>query len=177
MAQGRRGWFLSVVAVLYALLAISNFLKPVMANAHTGFVFFGHRLSGLPNDILGPLFGIFLLALAILIWRMLRLAVPVAWAYAAYVAANGILFSIVERARSRSVQWREKRIWNADSGDFLYDSRNRRATGCGHGSHAPAHRAGVKADETTSERFASSSGFNSRPAKATRVSRFPFATS
>lgn len=98
MAQGRRGWFLSVVAVLYALLAISNFLKPVMANAHTGFVFFGHRLSGLPNDILGPLFGIFLLALAILIWRMHRLAVPVAWAYAAYVAANGILFSIVERA-------------------------------------------------------------------------------
>jgi hypothetical protein len=32
--------------VLYALLAVSNLLKPVLADAHTGFVFFGHRLSG-----------------------------------------------------------------------------------------------------------------------------------
>ena len=59
--EPKRGWFLTVAAVLFLLLAISNFLKPVMVDANTGFVFFGRRLSGVPNDVLGPAFGILLL--------------------------------------------------------------------------------------------------------------------
>jgi hypothetical protein len=90
----RRGWFLTVAAVLFFLLALSNFLKPVMADAHTGFVFFGHRLSGMPNAILGPAFGILLVVYGITIWQMRRLALPLGWVYAAYVVANGILFSM-----------------------------------------------------------------------------------
>lgn len=92
--ERKRGWFLTVAAVLFALLALSNFLKPVLVNARTGFVFFGHRLSGVPNAILGPAFGIVLVVYAFAIWRMLRLALPLGWAYAAYVVANTVLFSV-----------------------------------------------------------------------------------
>jgi len=92
--ERKRGWFLTVCAVLFLLLALSNFLKPVMADAHTGFVFFGHRLSGTPNAILGPVFGILLVVYGIAIWQMRRVALPLAWVYAAYVLANGVLFSM-----------------------------------------------------------------------------------
>jgi len=92
--ERKRGWFLTVSAVLFALLALSNFLKPVLADAHTGFVFFGHRLSGVPNAILGPVFGLVLVAYVIAIWRMRRFALPLGWAYAAYVVANMVLFSM-----------------------------------------------------------------------------------
>src|SRR5215831_19407015 len=92
--KGKRGWFLTVSAVLFALLALSNFLKPVLADAHTGFVFFGHRLSGLPNDVLGPVFGLILVAYVIAIWQMRRFALPLGWAYATYVVVNMVLFSM-----------------------------------------------------------------------------------
>jgi hypothetical protein len=90
----RRGWFLTVAAALFLLLAISNFLKPVMASSGTGFVFFGHRLAGLSNDILGPLFGVLLVIYAAAIWRLWRFAIVLGWAYAGYVAANMTLYSI-----------------------------------------------------------------------------------
>ena len=92
--ESKRGWFLTVAAVLFALLALSNFLKPVLASADTGFVFFGRRLSGVPNNILGPVFGLILVAYVITIWQMRRFALPLAWAYAAYVVANMVLFSV-----------------------------------------------------------------------------------
>ncbi|MGO9452441.1 MAG: hypothetical protein ACLQDV_15585 [Candidatus Binataceae bacterium] len=92
--ERKRGWFLTVCAVLFALLALSNFLKPVLADAHTGFVFLGHRLTGVPNDIFGPVFGLILVAYTIAIWRMRRFALPLGWAYAAYVVANMVLFSM-----------------------------------------------------------------------------------
>jgi len=92
--ERKRGWFLTACAVLFALLALSNFLKPVLADAHTGFVFFGHRLSGVPNDILGPVFGLLLVAYVIAIWQMRRFALPLGWGYAAYVIANTVLFSM-----------------------------------------------------------------------------------
>jgi hypothetical protein len=92
--ERKRGWFLTIAAVLFALLALSNFLKPILADSHTGFVFFGRRLSGVPNDILGPVFGFILVAYVIAIWQMRRFALPLGWVYAAYVVANGALFSM-----------------------------------------------------------------------------------
>ena len=74
--ERKRGWFLTTAAVLFALLAFSNFLKPVLASANTGFVYFGHRLSGIPNEILGPVFGLILVAYVIAIWQMRRFALP-----------------------------------------------------------------------------------------------------
>jgi hypothetical protein len=92
--EGKRGWFLTVCALLFALLALSNFLKPVLADAHTGFVFFGHRLSGVPNDVIGPVFGLILVAYVIAIWQMRRFALPLGWFYAGYVLTNTVLFSM-----------------------------------------------------------------------------------
>jgi len=90
-----RGAFLSTAAVLFALLGVSNLLKPLqIGGEQTGFVFFGERLSGTANTILGPLFGIALLAYAVGIWRMHRWALPLGWAYAGYVLVNLFLFTV-----------------------------------------------------------------------------------
>ena len=88
-----RGAWLTTAAILFGILAVSNVLKPLQIGGdRTGFVFFGERLTGTPNAILGPAFGIFLAVYAVGIWRMKRWALPMAWVYAAYVIANLLLF-------------------------------------------------------------------------------------
>ena len=93
MPATSRGPWLTTAAVLFGLLAVSNMLKPLEIGAQTGFVFFGKRLSGTPNAVAGPLFGVFLAVYAIGIWRMRRYALPLSWVYAAYVLVNLALFS------------------------------------------------------------------------------------
>ena len=90
-----RGAFLTTAAVLFALLGVSNLLKPLQIGGdRTGFVFFGERLSGTANTVVGPLFGIALLAYGVGIWRMRRWALPLGWAYAGYVLVNLFLFTV-----------------------------------------------------------------------------------
>ena len=94
MAQAQRGTALTIFAVLFGILAISNLLKPFQVGGdQTGFVFFGQRLSGTANTIIGPLFGLFLAVYAYGIWTMRRWALPMAHAYATYVVLNLILYS------------------------------------------------------------------------------------
>ncbi|MGA6973227.1 MAG: hypothetical protein WBY93_16460, partial [Candidatus Binatus sp.] len=70
MGVSRRSVGLTILAILFAILALSDILKPLhLEGATTGLVFFGKRLSGAPNAILGPLLGIFLLIYAAGIWR------------------------------------------------------------------------------------------------------------
>jgi hypothetical protein len=88
-----RGPILTIFAILFALLALSNFLKP-LSRGQAGFVFFGTKTRGWANALLGPAFGLFLLEYAIGIWRQKRWAVPMAWAYAVYVLINLTLFTI-----------------------------------------------------------------------------------
>jgi hypothetical protein len=97
MEQGKRGAILTVCAVLFALLALSNLMKPVMADAQTGFVFFGARTSGLANNILGPLFANVLLLYVIGIWWMKKFALPIGIAYAVYVIENLFLYTAIHR--------------------------------------------------------------------------------
>lgn len=88
-----RGMLLSIFAVLFAVLAVSNLLKPLqIMGAETGFVLFGTRLAGTANLIAGPLAGLYLLAYAYGIWRMKRFSVGMAHAYALYVVLNLLLF-------------------------------------------------------------------------------------
>ncbi|HYL59233.1 MAG TPA: hypothetical protein VEU51_10205 [Candidatus Acidoferrales bacterium] len=94
MEQHPRGAALTIFAILFGLLAVSNFLKPVLANAQTGFVFLGTRTSGLENAILGPLFGLILVAYAAGIWRMKKYAMPLGDVYFVYVLLNSILFNL-----------------------------------------------------------------------------------
>ena len=94
MAQAQRGTALTVFAVLFVLLAVSNLSKPFqLFGAQTGFVLFGQRLTGTANMMVGPLFALFLLFYASAIWRMKRFAMPMAHAYATYVILNLVLFS------------------------------------------------------------------------------------
>lgn len=93
MAQSRRGALLTTLAAAFALLALSNLLKPLhLEGEQTGFVFLGTRLSGTANAIVGPLFGLLLLLYAAAIWRMKRYVLPIAYGYAAYVILNLVLF-------------------------------------------------------------------------------------
>jgi hypothetical protein len=70
-------------------------MKPFrLGGEQTGFVLFGERLSGTANAVAGPVFGAFLLAYAAGIWRMKRFALEMAYAYAAYVILNLVLFNV-----------------------------------------------------------------------------------
>ena len=88
-----RGTLLSIVAALFAILAVSNVLKPLqIMGEETGFVLFGTLLTGTANLIAGPLAGGYLLVYAYGIWRMQRFSVGLAHAYALYVVLNLLLF-------------------------------------------------------------------------------------
>lgn len=94
MAESRRGGLLTFFAVIFVLLAIQDLLKPFrLEGPDTGFVFLGTRLVG-PYAFAGALMSLFLLTLAFAIWRMRRFAIPMAYAYAAYVVVNLVLFTI-----------------------------------------------------------------------------------
>jgi hypothetical protein len=82
------------LAVLFALLAVSNFAKPLGVTGETGFVFLGRRLDGVPNAIAGWSFGVFLVAYAAALWRERGAALPMGIAYAGYVTANLYLFQM-----------------------------------------------------------------------------------
>ncbi len=93
MGESRRGAALTFFAVIFVLLAIQDLLKPFrLEGPDTGFVFLGHRLIG-PYAFAGALMALFLLTLAVEIWRMRRHALPLAYAYAVYVVLNLVLFT------------------------------------------------------------------------------------
>jgi hypothetical protein len=95
MEQSKRGALLTILSLLFILVAIEDLLKPFhLEGPTTGFVFFGVRTHGIENAILGPLFGIFLLVYAIGILRMKKYAVALGFIYAIYVVLNIVLFSI-----------------------------------------------------------------------------------
>jgi hypothetical protein len=95
MANSRRSSALTILAILFAILAVTDILKPFhLEGATTGLVFFGKRLSGTPDAILGPILGIILLIYAAGIWRMRRYALYLGYAYAIYVTINLVLFAV-----------------------------------------------------------------------------------
>jgi len=97
MPTARRDRVLATLAVLMGLLAVSNTMKPVGQSLRpggtAGLVFFGTRLQGTANAILGPLFGLFLAVYAWAAWNARRIALPIALVYAAYVPLNMALFA------------------------------------------------------------------------------------
>ncbi|MBV8134874.1 MAG: hypothetical protein JO121_04400 [Deltaproteobacteria bacterium] len=93
----KRGPWLTIFAIGYILLAISDMLKPYQQTRSpgVGLVFFGHKLTATANLIIAPLFGIFFVIYAIGIWRMKRYALPMSLAYAVYAVLNPLLFNFV----------------------------------------------------------------------------------
>jgi|ETNmetMinimDraft_28_1059901.scaffolds.fasta_scaffold27631_2 hypothetical protein len=98
-----RGRWLSTCAILFGLLAVSNLLKPLhLGGAETGFVLFGVRLEGTANLIAGPLFGIYLAVYSWSIWKMKKQALYMGTAYVVYVAANLVLFGLLNETPDTS---------------------------------------------------------------------------
>jgi hypothetical protein len=91
-----RGIFLTVMAVLFVVLALSDFTKAIQYRnnpAIGGLVILGHKFEGIaPNLALGPLFGLILLAYAFGIWRLRPWVIPLAVIYAFYVPVNMVMF-------------------------------------------------------------------------------------
>ena len=94
MAARSRGPALSIIAVLFVVLALSNLSKPFHLSPDAGFVFFGGKTHGLANAVLGPLFGLMLIVYAAGIWGMRRWVLPLAYGYAAYVILNLSLYTL-----------------------------------------------------------------------------------
>ena len=79
MDEAKRGGLLTTLAILFALVAIEDLLKPFkLEGPETGLVFFGTRQTGLANAILGSALGFVLLAYPAGIWRMRRYAIRIA---------------------------------------------------------------------------------------------------
>jgi len=97
MEEKSRGSALTIFALLFALLAISDFLKPFHLLPTEGFVFLGTKLTGTPNAVMGSLFGIFLLIYAYGIWTMRKFAQQAAYIFVLWVLLNMAMFATKTR--------------------------------------------------------------------------------
>jgi hypothetical protein len=95
-ARRPRGIFPTVMAILFVVLAISDFTKAIQfANnpAVGGLVMLGHKFQGVAvNAIIGPLVGVVLLIYALGLWRMRTWVLPIGIVYAFYVPVNLVMF-------------------------------------------------------------------------------------
>jgi hypothetical protein len=81
-------------AVLFGLLAISNFTKVLEMQPEHGFVFLGRRLSDTPNVLAAPVFGAYLAVYAYGLWNARKFALPMGILYAGWVPLNMYLFTV-----------------------------------------------------------------------------------
>lgn len=91
-----RGVFLTVMAVLFGVLAISNATKALQHLQDPkvlGIVTFGVRFESVTSNlILGPLMGLVLAAYAYGLWKLRPWVAVLSIAYAFYVPVNLVLF-------------------------------------------------------------------------------------
>jgi hypothetical protein len=91
-----RGLFLTVMAVLFGVLALSNFTKAVQhlrSPEHLGVVVFGIRLTGFTSNLIfGWILGAVLAAYAYGLWTLKRWVLPLSMVYAFWVPLNLVLF-------------------------------------------------------------------------------------
>jgi len=94
--SNQRGIFLTVMAILFVVLAISDFTKALQHAGNPavgGIVILGHKFTRAFGTLtLGPLFGLFLLIYAYGLWNMSRWVIPISVFYAFYVPVNLVLF-------------------------------------------------------------------------------------
>ena len=88
-----RGATLTIFALLFVLVAITDFIKPFHFFPNDGFVFLGTKLTGNANAVVAPLFGLVLLVYAYGIWSMRWYALPFAYIATACVIVNMIMYT------------------------------------------------------------------------------------
>jgi hypothetical protein len=102
--MARRGVLLTLLAAVFAALAVEDFLKPFhLEGPDTAIVFLGHPYKG-AAAFLGWLVAIFLILYAIGIWRMRRYALTMAYIYAVYVVVNIVTFTVTHAAPAQQGQ-------------------------------------------------------------------------
>jgi len=91
-----RGPFLTVMAILLGILAVSNatkVLQHLRSPGHLGIVIFGVRFESVASNlILGPMFGAVLAAYAYGLWNLRPWVAWLSIVYAFYVPLNLVLF-------------------------------------------------------------------------------------
>ena len=94
--ERKRGVFLTVMAVLFAVLAVSNCTKALQHLQNPkilGIVIFGVRFETVASNlILGPLMGVVLAAYSYGLWKLKPWVAPLSIVYAFYVPVNLVLF-------------------------------------------------------------------------------------
>jgi hypothetical protein len=95
-SQSARGWFLTVVTVLFILLAFSDFTKFFQYARYPevgGLVILGHKFQSVgKNLVLGWIVGAVLATYAYGIWNLRAWVLPISIVYAFYVPVNLVLF-------------------------------------------------------------------------------------
>jgi hypothetical protein len=94
MPNKSRGVSLTIFSILFAIVAITDFLKPFHLFPNDGFVFLGTKLTGASNAVMGPLFGIVILVGAYGIWAMRKFALPIAYLFVLSVMLNMLLYTV-----------------------------------------------------------------------------------
>ncbi len=91
-----RGSFLTVMAVLFGVLAVSNLTKAIQHHQNPtvgGIVIFGVRFETFASNLLlGGLMAVVLASYAYGLWTLRRWVAPLSIAYAFYVPMNLALF-------------------------------------------------------------------------------------
>lgn len=92
-----------IVAASFVLRASTNFPKPFNPNA--GFVVLGHLMHGPWCTIVAPLFGLAMVAYAVVLWQGRAVARPIGMAYAIWATLNVVLFPLIEGVPARFAPW------------------------------------------------------------------------
>jgi hypothetical protein len=90
-----RGLFLTIMTVLFGVLALSNFTKAFqhLQSPELGVVVSGIRLTGFASNLVfGSLLGAVLVAYAYGLWTLRRWVLPLSMVYAFWVPLNLVLF-------------------------------------------------------------------------------------
>ena len=98
MPNKSRGAALTILALVLAFVAMTDFLKPFHLFPNDGFVFLGTKLTGTANAVMGPLAGIVILVCAYGIWTMRKFALPIAYIFVLSVMLNMVLYTAKNHA-------------------------------------------------------------------------------
>ncbi|MGO9451683.1 MAG: hypothetical protein ACLQDV_11675 [Candidatus Binataceae bacterium] len=103
MQSDKRGILLTIFAILFALGAIQDALKPFRPT--TNLVFLGTRLTGTTNIVMSIVVAIFLIGYAASIWFMSKYALPLSFIYGVYVVINIVGYIIRYAAHDKVPVW------------------------------------------------------------------------
>ena len=94
MPTKSRGTILTIFAIMFVFVAITDFIKPFHLFPNDGFVFLGTKLTGVANAIVAPAFGAILMLSAYGVWTMRRFALPFSYLATASVVLNMVLYTM-----------------------------------------------------------------------------------